>query len=131
MSSLFLCGSAAQSIVCESLTDGSMLLLLLLSHTYTGVDNEYRGAVLAHPIQGYLLRARTRISDGIISTINGPRTRGRLMDLNDMCLALPGVGKSCIDTDSTDKMLELYSCHAAGSAGNQAFTLDGATFSSI
>ena len=35
--------------------------------------------------------------------------------------------KSCIDTDATDKMLELYSCHAPASAGNQAFTLEAAT----
>ena len=35
--------------------------------------------------------------------------------------------KSCIDTDSTDKMLELYSCHAPASAGNQAFTVDAST----
>ena len=35
--------------------------------------------------------------------------------------------KSCVDVDSGDKMLEIYSCHALGSAGNQAFTLDAAT----
>lgn len=34
-------------------------------------------------------------------------------------LALALSPKKCMDTDSTDQMLEVYSCHAAGSAGNQ------------
>jgi hypothetical protein len=36
-------------------------------------------------------------------------------------------GKRCLDVVGGDKMLDLYSCHAAGSAGNQAFEFDAAT----
>eukprot|EP01051_Picozoa_sp_SAG22_P006348 SAG22_NODE_411_length_10900_cov_2.633738_2_plen_891_part_00 len=56
---------------------------------------------------------------------SGHSQRWNLTDSGQIALAMSP--KQCMDTDATDKMLEVYSCHSPQSAGNQAFEIDPTT----